>query len=45
MLAAIKRAQLYTLDDTGHAVHWDRPGETAGILKALVQNVANRLAA
>jgi non-heme chloroperoxidase len=45
MLAAIKHAQLTTLEETGHAVHWDRPGETAGILKALVQNVASRLAA
>lgn len=45
MLSIIKRAQFYTLDDTGHAVHWDRPGETASIIKALVANVASRLAA
>jgi non-heme chloroperoxidase len=45
MLSAIEHAQLYVLDDTGHAVHWDRPGETAGIIKALVANVAGRLAA
>lgn len=45
MLAAIRHAKLYALDDTGHAVHWDRPGDTAGIIKALVRNVTGRLAA
>jgi non-heme chloroperoxidase len=45
MLASIPNAQLHTLDDTGHAVHWDRPGETAGIIKALVASVASPLAA
>ena len=45
MLAAIPDAQLYTLDDTGHAVHWDRPGETAGVIKALIANAASLLAA
>jgi pimeloyl-ACP methyl ester carboxylesterase len=45
MLSAIRRATLHALGDTGHAVHWDRPGETAAIINALVKNVAARLAA
>ncbi len=45
MLSAIRHATLHALDDTGHAVHWDRPGETAAIINALVKNVAARLAA
>ena len=45
MLSAIRRARLHVLQDTGHAVHWDRPGETAAIVNALMQDVAGRLAA
>jgi pimeloyl-ACP methyl ester carboxylesterase len=45
MLSAMRHATLHALDDTGHAVHWDRPGETAAIINALVKNVAARLAA
>lgn len=45
MLSAIRNANLHVLRDTGHAVHWDRPGETAAIMNALVQSVAGRRAA
>jgi pimeloyl-ACP methyl ester carboxylesterase len=33
------------MPDTGHAVHWDRPGETAGLITSLMQKVASRKAA
>jgi pimeloyl-ACP methyl ester carboxylesterase len=45
MLSAIPDATLRVLADTGHAVHWDRPGETAAIIKSLIQEVASRKAA
>jgi pimeloyl-ACP methyl ester carboxylesterase len=45
MLSAIRRATLQVLADTGHAVHWDRPGETAAIIKSLIEEVAGRKAA
>jgi pimeloyl-ACP methyl ester carboxylesterase len=45
MLAAIRNATLRVLPGTGHAVHWDRPGETAAIINVLMQDVATRLAA
>ena len=45
MLSAIRDATLRVLTDTGHAVHWDRPGETAAIIKSLIQEVASRKAA
>ena len=45
MLSAIRSAKLHVLRDTGHAVHWDRPGETAAVINALVQDVAGRRAA
>jgi non-heme chloroperoxidase len=45
MLSAIRGATLRVLGDTGHAVHWDRPGETAAIIKSLMQEVASRKAA
>lgn len=45
MLSAIRRSKLHVLANTGHAVHWDRPGETATIINAVVQDAADRLAA
>jgi non-heme chloroperoxidase len=45
MLAGIRNATLRVLHDTGHAVHWDRPGETAAIINALMHEVAARPAA
>jgi pimeloyl-ACP methyl ester carboxylesterase len=45
ILSAIRGATLRVLHDTGHAVHWDRPGETAAIVNALMQDVAGRKAA
>jgi pimeloyl-ACP methyl ester carboxylesterase len=45
MLSAIRRAELHVLRGTGHAVHWDRPGDTAAIINALAQSVTGRLAA
>jgi pimeloyl-ACP methyl ester carboxylesterase len=45
MLSAIRGATLRVLHDTGHAVHWDRPGETAAIINSLVQDVTSRRAA
>ena len=45
MLAGIRCPTLHVLAGTGHAVHWDRPGETAAIIKSLMQDVARRKAA
>lgn len=45
MLQAIRRASLRVLPDTGHAVHWDRPSETAAIITSLMQEAASRKAA
>jgi pimeloyl-ACP methyl ester carboxylesterase len=45
MLAAIPCPTLHALAGTGHAVHWDRPGETAAIIKSLMLDVARRKAA
>jgi pimeloyl-ACP methyl ester carboxylesterase len=43
--SAIRHATLRVLPDTGHAVHWDRPGETAALLTSLMREVASRKAA
>jgi pimeloyl-ACP methyl ester carboxylesterase len=45
MLSTIPNAALRVLAETGHAVHWDRPGETAAIVRSLIQQVASRKAA
>jgi pimeloyl-ACP methyl ester carboxylesterase len=45
MQSAIRHASLRVMRDTGHAVHWDRPGETAALITSLMQEVASRKAA
>lgn len=45
MLSSIHHATLRVLTETGHAVHWDRPGECAAAIKSLMQEVAHREAA
>jgi non-heme chloroperoxidase len=45
MASEIRHASLRVMHDTGHAVHWDRPGETAALITSLMREVASRKAA
>ncbi|MDQ8728709.1 alpha/beta hydrolase [Bradyrhizobium sp. LHD-71] len=45
LLSGVPHATLHVLEDTGHAVHWDKPGKTAGIIGSLMRDAAGRLPA
>jgi non-heme chloroperoxidase len=45
MASEIRHASVRVMRDTGHAVHWDRPGETAALITSLLRKVASRKAA
>lgn len=45
METSIRNAKLHVLRDTGHAVHWDRPAETAALIETLMRQTKAPVAA
>lgn len=37
--AALSSARLFTMTDVGHAVHWEKPAETAALIRAFIADI------
>jgi non-heme chloroperoxidase len=37
--AALRSARLFTMTDVGHAVHWEKPAETAALLRTFIADI------